>query len=857
MLKQSDEYRDLVYYMKRYMKRISHIALCLWAAVTMTAVICTGCGDNTYADQTTSAEFSEMENAASIRDGFYTIEVPSYTDPQGERMALDTEAGTYRTGYALPLAVSDNSAGQQFQVVRRAEGIYTIQNANTNANVKIRTGLSSAETEDIDGFSGSGSNTVDVELWRIVETSGGDTMLAPYLLTTSLFEQITVESFGTGADLARPWIFTKTHVGINEEDVSLEYEETEYTGEPITPGVTIVKAGKTLRENTDYAVVYEDNRDIGTAKVRVSGIGEYVGSCVCNFDITPIDIAGAGIVSVLESENASLSGTGENGEPIFAYTGSPLTPKMQVMFDGKLLTEGVDYTISLKNNTDPGKAEIEVVGTGIYRGSFRSEFVIGGVETDINQTKTYTFAPASHGTDRLAVKEGGITQGTVFDTAPASEDEKEKFCFFENEDGTYQIISSRSGFCLEDIAGSVRLGEYSGSPGQNWIVRKNEDSSFTFENAQTGQVLSAEENTTEEGGDTPVTTVKCGTESVPKETRDMHFYLVETAPVDAFAEGYYSVTYNANTSYSVAYGTQNGKTGLFIQDEGAFNVMSLIYSGDGWYRVMIGSDNKVLTSDHSGNLSETVWSGTDAQLWRFETSDGTPLTSEMAGVSEDASEENIAGDGTPGALMGTGGFTARLVNKEGLALTAPVDSIDRALNFTADEFLQAVANVYLYAHNNHFKYGNSTSTVPCEDGIISCDRLTSRAVYDLGLTDQPAGGYGVDSLGGYLVRKGFVTFTDLSTTQPGDVMIVSDSSGTPVHTFVVVTYDPDSGMCTKYDLGSQSRIDSVQPVRTLLDEWSDKDVTYGLRVPYTKAPAYAVTASDTSDSMSTLWRFEK
>ena len=842
--------------MRRYMKRKSHIVPCLWAAVTMTAVVFTGCGDNTYADQTTSAELTEMVSAASIRDGFYTIEIPPFIDSRGERMALDTEAGIYLPGYALPLAASDHSAGQQFLVIKRADGIYTIQNANTNANVKIRTGLSFADSEHLADFSGADSNTVDVELWKIVETTGGDIMLTPYLLTTSLFEQITVDSFGNGADLARPWVFTKTQVGVNGEDVSIEYEEAEYTGEPITPRVTVVKGGKILQENRDYVVVYEDNRDIGTAKVRVSGIGEYDGSCVTNFEIVPIDIARAGVVSVTESENARLSGT-EEDSAVFAYTGNPLLPGVQVTFDGSLLNEGTDYTISLKNNTDPGKADIEVNGIGIYRGSFHSDFVIGGVETEINQTKTYTFAPVSHGTDRLAVKDGGITEGTVFDTAYASEDEKEKFRFFENEDGTYQIISARSGFCLEDIAGSVRLGEYSGSQGQSWIVRKNKNGSFTFENAQTGQIMTAGENTKEDSEDAPVTTVKCGTESVPEETRDMHFYLVETDPVDSFAEGYYSAVYNANADYSIAYGTQNGKTGLFIQNEGAYNVMSLTYSGDGWYRVTIGSDDKVLTSDLGGNLSEAVWSGTDAQLWRFETSGGTPLTSDMAGISGDAYEENIADDGTPGVYIGTGSFTARLVNKEGMAITAPVDSIDRVLNFTSDEFLQAVANVYSYAHNNHFRYGNSTSTVPCEDGIISCDRLVSRALYDLGLTDQIAGGYSTNPLSSYMVRKGFVTFTDLSTTQPGDVMIVSDSAGTPVHTFVVVTYDPGTGMCTKYDLGSQSRIDSVQPIRTALREWTDKDVAYGLRNPYSKAPAYAVTASDESDSEAQIWRFDK
>lgn len=842
--------------MKRYKKRINRIAPCICAAVTMTAVMFTGCGDYTYANQTTSAEFSGMVSAAAISDGFYTIEVSSLLDPSGERMALDTENGTYHTGYALPVAVSDSSQGQQFLVIKRADGIYTIQNANTNANIRIRTGLSDVAIETLDSLPKDAPDTVDVELWKIVETPGGDIMLAPYLLTTSLFEQITVESFGSGADFMRPWTFTKTQVGVNEEDVELEYRETEYTGEPITPAVTVVKAGKTLRENTDYVVVYENNRDIGTAKVRVSGIGDYDGSCVSEFEIVPINIGRAGSASVLESESARFSGTEEDTVPAFAYTGSPLKPEVQVMFDGRLLTEGTDYKISVKNNTDPGKAEIQVTGTGIYRGSFRSEFAIGGVETEINQTKTYTLAPSSHGTDRLATAGGGITEGTVFNTSNASDDEKEKFRFFKNDDGTYQIISTRSGFCLEDIAGSVRLGAYNGNKAQSWIIKRKSDDSFTFENSQSGQVLAAGENTKEDGTDASVTTVKPGTGADSKETRDMHFYLVETDPVDSFAEGYYSATYNENSAYSIAYGTQNGKTGLFIQNEGTYNVMSLTYSGDGWYRVTIGSEDKVLTSDKSGNLSETVWSGTDAQLWRFERSDGTPVTAEMAGISSDVSN-NIADDGTPGAFVSSVSFTARLVNKEGMALTAPVDSIDRALNFTADEFLQAVANVYSLAHNNHYKYGNSTSTVPCADGIISCDRLISRAAYDLGLTAQPAGGYGVSQISDYLVRSGFVTFTDLSTTQSGDVMVVNDSAGNPCHLFVVESYDPSTGICMKYDMGAQSRIDSIQPMRAPLDEWSDKKVAYGVRNPYTKAPAYAVTASDVSGSTSTLWRFEK
>ena len=125
--------------MKRYKKRISRIAPCLCAAVTMTAVMFTGCGDYTYANQTTSAEFSGTVSAAAISNGFYTIEVSSFLDPSGERMALDTENGTYQTGCALPVAVSDSSKGQQFLVIDKilSEGLLIPQVAFPDAFFRL------------------------------------------------------------------------------------------------------------------------------------------------------------------------------------------------------------------------------------------------------------------------------------------------------------------------------------------------------------------------------------------------------------------------------------------------------------------------------------------------------------------------------------------------------------------------------------------------------------------------------------------------------------------------------------------------------------------------------------------------
>lgn len=89
--------------------------------------------------------------------------------------------------------------------------------------------------------------------------------------------------------------------------------------------------------------------------------------------------------------------------------------------------------------------------------------------------------------------------------------------------------------------------------------------------------------------------------------------------------------------------------------------------------------------------------------------------------------------------------------------------------FTTDEFLAEVKKVadMVYQNRNIFRYGNSVTTPPCEfqDGtangypgqnlrFISCDRLVAKALYNLGVTDQKAGGITVSDTQ-FLEEHGF------------------------------------------------------------------------------------------------------
>ena len=60
-----------------------------------------------------------------------------------------------------------------------------------------------------------------------------------------------------------------------------------YSGKKITQKITVKLDGKTLKNGTDYKVVYENNTKVGTATVEILGIGNYTDGIATTFKINP------------------------------------------------------------------------------------------------------------------------------------------------------------------------------------------------------------------------------------------------------------------------------------------------------------------------------------------------------------------------------------------------------------------------------------------------------------------------------------------------------------------------------------------------------------------------------------------
>lgn len=68
-------------------------------------------------------------------------------------------------------------------------------------------------------------------------------------------------------------------------NATLTVSNATYTGKALTPKPKVVINGKTLTQNTDYTVAYENNTNAGKATVTVTGAGDYIGSTSGTFTI--------------------------------------------------------------------------------------------------------------------------------------------------------------------------------------------------------------------------------------------------------------------------------------------------------------------------------------------------------------------------------------------------------------------------------------------------------------------------------------------------------------------------------------------------------------------------------------------
>lgn len=150
-----------------------------------------------------------------------------------------------------------------------------------------------------------------------------------------------------------------------------------YTGVAFEPKPT-VKDGKTeLREGADYILSYEDNIEVGTASVLITGTGvsgrsKYFGVKRVTFQIK----------AAATMNKAKVQFTGAS-----VYTGSAVEPVCTVTISGRPLVKDTDYTVVYQNNVKAGTATAVFTGKGAYGGTLKKTYKIKAYDLMANPNK--------------------------------------------------------------------------------------------------------------------------------------------------------------------------------------------------------------------------------------------------------------------------------------------------------------------------------------------------------------------------------------------------------------------------------------------------------------------------------------
>lgn len=152
-------------------------------------------------------------------------------------------------------------------------------------------------------------------------------------------------------------------------DIRNLYSGYNWTGKEVKPDVLIrcADCNKELKEGTDYKLEYKNNVNVGTATVKVVGMGAYKGvDQTANFEIEE-DCGWNGI--------KYYNDTYQNGDHIGSFEWSEwrynkTAPYISIACNhcGKELENGKDYTITFSNTDHPGEGTAKVVGLNEYAG---------------------------------------------------------------------------------------------------------------------------------------------------------------------------------------------------------------------------------------------------------------------------------------------------------------------------------------------------------------------------------------------------------------------------------------------------------------------------------------------------------
>lgn len=217
-------------------------------------------------------------------------------------------------------------------------------------------------------------------------------------------------------------------VSIANAEVSIENQT--YTGEELTPELTVTLAGEKLIEGDDYSVEYRDNTNAGTATAAVTGVGYYTGTVEQGFTISPKAVT-----------VKALDATKTFGEE---------DPDLEAGVTGLVGEDALDYELTREEGDSVGTYAITPSG-GELQGNYQVSYVSATLTIEAKDLATLTISELEEHvfdgepqTPEPAVSDGDTTLalGEDYTLSYLKDGSSSDSCV---NTGTYEVIAEGKG----------------------------------------------------------------------------------------------------------------------------------------------------------------------------------------------------------------------------------------------------------------------------------------------------------------------------------------------------------------------------------------------------------------------------
>ena len=194
--------------------------------------------------------------------------------------------------------------------------------------------------------------------------------------------------------------------------VTLDSTSYKYTGQAVTPAVTVKDGSYTLVSGKDYSVSYKDNTNIGTAAVTVTGTGNYSGTVEKTFTIvdkTPLK-ENEMTLTISGGAYGSLKEPAPKGSVTKTDTEKTFTYRYRAD-DGNTWVDADALPKSSSGYIIPGTYTVEMTYTGKdYTGTKTASFTVVQKPLAVKKGTLAVENRNYDGTTDAKLKEGGVPE---------------------------------------------------------------------------------------------------------------------------------------------------------------------------------------------------------------------------------------------------------------------------------------------------------------------------------------------------------------------------------------------------------------------------------------------------------------